>query len=211
MQIKWYFDKFARPFLKDSITLSKLELDQIDEFTDRLVDEKMKQTRFLTQKRTTVKNSFYNGYLGEVATENFLGTKFIHWKIREEKELDISDLSYLGINVGIKTAEFGNLPLVYHYPKTPEIITIIEKPKTVYIFGYATIPVLKYYQSSNYAFGDVVRIKGGFWGFHKLHEFKSIDDLRMIYNDKNLNFQNNFYDTPKDFTKKDSSLVCWDF
>ena len=40
MQIKWYFDKFARPYLNESIVLTKMELDQIDEFTDRLVQLK---------------------------------------------------------------------------------------------------------------------------------------------------------------------------
>ncbi len=102
MQIKWYFDKFARPYLNESIVLTKMELDQIDEFTDRLVPVKMKQTRFLNQNPKTVKNSFFNGYMGEIAIEHFLKTKFIHWKIRSEKESDISDLSYLGIEVGVK-------------------------------------------------------------------------------------------------------------
>ena len=207
MQIHWYFDKFARPYLKESIVLTKMELDQIDEFTNRLVPVKMKQTRFLNQNPKTVKNSFFNGYMGEIAIEHFLKTKFIHWKIRSEKEPDISDLSYLGIELGVKTSEFGNLPLTYHYPKIPEIITIIEKPKTVYVAGYATIPMLKYYQSPNYVFGDVSRIKGGFWGFHKLHKFKNIDELRNLRNNLSINNFNDFHDTQRDFSNDKYSTL----
>ena len=199
MQPKWYFDRFARPYLRNMVKLSIKELNQIDEFVNRLVPIKMKQKRFQNQSKETVKNSFRNGYISEVAIENYMETKFIHWKIREEEETDICDLKFLGIDVGIKTAEMGNLPLIYNFPKNPEIITILEKPNTVYVVGYATRNMLDYYKSNQYGFGKVMEYKSGYWGFHKLYDFKTIDELRMIYENPKINSFNNFTDTVKDY------------
>lgn len=199
MQPKWYFDKYARPYLRNMEKLSLKELNQIEEFVNRLVPVKMKQKRFQNQKPETVKNSFYNAYMSEIAIENYTGTKFIHWKIREEDEHDICDLKFLGIDVGVKTAEIGHLPLVYDYPKNPEIITIMQKPNIVYVIGYATRNMLDYYKSKQYGFGDVMKIKSGFWGFHKIYEFKTIDELKSLYGSTKINSFNNFTDTVKDF------------
>lgn len=205
----WYYDKFAKPYLRNKEKLSERELNQVKDFVDRLVPVVMKRKRFQGQNPNWVWNSFFNGTISEVAIENYTGTKFISWKIREEGEEDISDLQYLGLHVGIKTAQMGNLPLVYksYKIKDPEIITIIDKPY-VYIIGYATIPMLKYYQSPNYGFGEVMKYKSGYWGFHKLHEFKTIDDLKSIYNDKNLNEINNFTDTVQEYPSPEG-IVTW--
>jgi hypothetical protein len=210
MQTKWYFDKFAEPYLRNKEVLSLKELNQIEDFVNRLVPVKMKQKRFLTQNPKWVKHSFYNGYMSEIAIENYTGTKFIHWKIRDEKESDISDLEFLGLKLGVKTAEYGNLPLVYDYPKTPEIITIIEKPNIVYVIGYATRNMLDYYKSKTYGFGKVMNIKSGFWGFHKLYEFKSMNDLKMLYDNVKINNFNDFKDTVKDYPGT-KSFLTFDF
>ena len=213
MQPKWYFDKFVRPYLRNKEILSSKELLQIDDFVRRLVPVAMKRTRFLNQLERTVYNSFYNATISEVAIENYTGTKFIHWKIREESEQDMTDLYFLGLKMGIKTAEFGNIPLVY-FPNrivTPEIMTIFEPPNVVYVVGYATVPMLKYYQSNEYVFGKVKDYKSGFWGFHKLHEFKTMDDLRNLYNNSQLNNYNDFHDTVKDYPSKDGIITFEEF
>ncbi len=205
MYTHWYFDVFAKPFLKRKIILTDLELSKIRNFVDALVDVKMTQTRFLKQQRSLVINSFNNSYMSEVAIENVIETPFIHWKIRPEKELDMSDLHFLGLDIGVKTAEYGNLPLVYRSDgkrwgcKDPEIMTIIEKPNIVYIAGYATKHMVNYYQKVEYSFGDVSKTKAGFWGFHQLYDFQTIDDLRSLYNNTQINNKNDFSDVPKDY------------
>jgi hypothetical protein len=205
MYTHWYFDVFVKPFLKRKIILTDLELSKIRNFVDALVDVKMTQTRFLKQQRSLVIHSFNNSYMSEVAIENVIETPFIHWKIRPEKELDMSDLHFLGLDIGVKTAEYGNLPLVYRSDgkrwgcKDPEIMTIIEKPNIVYIAGYATKHMVNYYQKVEYSFGPVSESKAGFWGFHKLYDFNSINDLRKLYNDSNINNFNNFTDTTKEY------------
>ena len=206
----WYFDRFAKPYLRNKEILNVKELNQIDEFTTRLTDHKMKQKKFLTQNPAIVKNSFYNGYMAEIAIENYTSTKFIHWKIRDENEQDISDLKYLGLDLGVKTAQFGNLPLVYDFPKTPEIITIINKPCTVYVIGYATRNMLDYYKSKEYCFGDAKKTKSGFWGFHKIYEFKTIDDVKSLYNNTKINSFNNYTDTVTQYPNL-NGILSFDF
>ena len=207
-QPHWYFNTFALPFLKRKIILSELELNQITYFVTELVKVKMTQTRFLKQNIQNVWNSFSNAYMSEIAIENLTKTKFIHWKIRPEKELDMSDLHFLGLDIGVKTAEYGNLPLVYRSDglrwgcKDPEIITVIEKPNIVYIAGYATKHMVNYYQKVEYSFGDVSRTKAGFWGFHQLYDFQTIDDLRSLYNNTQINNKNDFSNVPKNYVPK---------
>lgn len=209
MQPKWYFDKFARPYLRNKEVLNTKELKQIDDFVNRLVPSAMKRKRFQGQDPKWVFNSFYDGMIAEIAIENFTGTKFISWEIRKEEDLDKSDLFYYGLNIGVKTAKFGNLPLVYksHRIETPEIITIVDLPNTVYVIGYATKPMLKYYQSSEYGYGNVMEYKGGYWGFHKLYDFKTMDDLKDLYANKEINVYNNFTDTVKDYPIQEGILT----
>jgi len=199
-----YFYRFINP-----INLDQREIEEINNFVKDLVDIKMTQTKFKNDNRKIVENSFNNGYISEVALEHFLKIKFIKWNIREESEKDFPDLSYLGINVGIKTcnSDKGHFPLIYSRPKNPEIITILKPPNTVFICGYATIPVLKYYQSPEYAFGTAYNKKGGFWGFHKLHNFKNKKELRGLVENTNLDYNISFTETTKSFINDNNSEV----
>ena len=67
--------------------------------------------------------------------------------------------------------------------------------------------MIQYYQSSEYGYGKVMEYKGGFWGFHKLHEFKTMDDLKSLYNDKDINTKNDFTDTVKDYPVSEKILT----
>jgi hypothetical protein len=211
MQHKWYYTKYAEPYLRNKITIPPNKIKQVQEFVKTLVPELMKREKYKKCERPEiVEKSYSNGLYAEVANSIFIDYDYVNFTIKKEGDEELSDLSLMGLNIGVKTVKRGNgLPLVYNsYIKFPEIISVLDLPY-VYIIGYSTIHMLKYYNSRNYVWGDAEKNsnKRGFWGFHKVHEFKTLDELKKLYYDKNLNSYNNFCDTVKDYPTDKNILV----
>lgn len=208
MQAPWYFNKFVKPYLKNKIEVSQERLTKIHHYVnDILCPSLITRQKYQHYTPKVLYNAFNNGTIAESGLEIFLNVEFINWEIKKAGEEELSDLKYLGLNVGVKSVKMNNgLPLIYpNKSKFPEIITIIDIP-FVYIIGYATIPMLKYYQSPKYVWGEATGEKNGYWGFHKLHEFKTLEELKKINNDSSLNSFSNFTDTAVDFPDQDGIL-----
>jgi len=210
MQEKWYFTKFARPYLRNKIKIPLNKIKQVQEFVNTLVPELMKRERYKKfEKAEMVEKTYSNGIYAEVANSIFINYDYVDFQIKKEGEEELSDLSNMGLNIGVKTVKIGNgLPLVYNsFIKFPEIISVLDLPY-VYIIGYATIPMIKYYKSRNYVWGDAEKnsSKCGYWGFHKLYEFKTLEELKKLYSNKSLNSYNNFIDTVKDYPTNENIL-----
>jgi len=199
-----YFITFARPYLRNRIEVPKDDIEAINDFAKRMVPKLKQELKYRNLSDKTILKNVSHGKIAEVAVEKFTKTKFVNFKINEAYHGDEGDLYYYdNLKVGVKTAEFGNLPLVYRNDKggckDPEIITIFERPNFVYICGYATIPMLNYYQDPKFSFGDAVYKKAGFWGFHKLHNFTSMDDIKQLSTNKTISDFNEFFDVPEDY------------
>jgi hypothetical protein len=202
----WY-KQFIITNEEDKVIIPDFELEQILNFSKRLVKQKIKGELKPSENPKVLLKSYYNGYIGEVALEHFLKMKFIHWKIREKNEKDMCDLKYLGINVGIKSSKSSDLPVLYPFPKNPEIITVIEPPATVYICGFASKAILNYYIEKNFSYGEAYeKGKFGFWGFKHLHRFQTFDELENLTNDETLDKGIIFTDKPYDYYPKSETI-----
>jgi hypothetical protein len=125
---------------------------------------------------------FYTGILGEVAIEQFLNIEFIDWTVGKSSLYSRPDLEKVGLNIGIKTVEYGKFPLIHKRSTKPEIINIKTSDKTILICGYATKKVLNKFQDDKMVLSPNVdkSIKTCFYGFHKLKKFNNLFDLKHI-------------------------------
>ena len=200
-----YFKILAMPYLKNKITISMDEIEAIGENTTRMIPSLLKNPKYQHEDPKVLWKTFNNGKISEVGIEKLTKTKFVNFEIRNPEEPDKGDLYYYdNLKIGVKSSEYGNLPLVFRKdrfagPKDPEIMTIFERPNFVYICGYASLEMVKYYQDTRFAFNGAEKKKAGFWGFHKLVEFKTMSELKLLNLNKELIEYNKFSDKPEDY------------
>lgn len=114
------------------------------------------------------------GQMGELAVEKYLGIQFVDWSVGNSEKYNVPDIGIK--NVGVKTVEYGKMPVVLKNPGYPEIICV-RKENTVYIAGLATPEILMKYQDDNLILDENLRkrnVKTGFYGFSEL---KPIDEF----------------------------------
>lgn len=169
------------PMLK-LVILSKEKRDEVIDFVKKVVFEKTKEDHHKIDSGQEEKR-WYTGFCGEVALGEFLGEDFVDLTIGDSKGYHVSDLSNLGLDIGVKTVEKGKFPIIFKNNKTPQIIIIKESDSRFTISGLATTDVLNKYQSDDLILSPALRKRGtktGFYGFEKLLNFESISDLKMM-------------------------------
>lgn len=169
--------KYKNSFIR--VEISEYDISTAKEFTKLKVERKLQEYQHKIDGDVEFKRTL-TGIKGEIAIETFLGRQFIDWTIGDSRNYDKADLLPLGLNIGIKTVEFGKFPVVHKVIKRPEIITILENWNTILICGLASVPVLKKHQDDDLILNKKLRDKGtktGFYGFDCLQEFKSVKDL----------------------------------
>jgi len=122
------------------------------------------------------------GVSGELAVENFLKVRFFDWRIGESHKFNSPDLRKIGLNIGIKTVEYGKFPVVHKNSKRPEII-VVKEDNRFFICGLATVEVLNTYTDDDLILNPKLRarnVKTGFYGFEHLIPFSSIEELKQI-------------------------------
>jgi hypothetical protein len=127
------------------------------------------------------------GFSGELAVEALLKHSFVNWNIGDSADFNVSDLTPLGLNIGIKTVEFGKFPVIHKKSTRPEII-VIKQDLKYYICGLALVKTLNQYQDDELILSPKLRArnkKSGFYGFDKLIPFRTIEELRSIIRFKN--------------------------
>ena len=165
------------------------------EFIPRWKSAKLKEGRFqMDHDRMT--NRALTGFLGEAAVEVLLGTPVLdrgpdgRIVVEDSRKFHAADLSKTGLDVGVKTVEWGKFPVVKRNVKRPQMIGFKMDERTFLIGGYASMKVLREHQSSVYVINDNLRNKRtwdgqiekiSFWGFHKLQQVRSLEDLRKHY------------------------------
>lgn len=189
------FIKYVEPYLGDFVIISDFEVTKIKNWVSELL--KNKNINFYGCDIKFLDRRFTYGKTCETAVENHIKHMFVEWDIKKNFEPDRTDFANLGVKGGIKSSQYNYFPLVPVNPTYPEVICIRNSWKNshkIFICGYATIPMLKYYQSSLLADDNVKGKKAGYWGFKPLHKFETKDDLLKLFNDKDLNSFSNFTD-----------------
>lgn len=157
------------------------KLLDIESFCLKVIEAKKSEQHHQSDPNQEFKR-FYTGITGEAAIEEMLGVSFIDYTVGDSSTYHKSDLKSLGINVGIKTVEFGKFPIIFKKSYYPEIIVIKADPIHI-VCGVATVSVLNKFQSDDLILSPYLKSRGtktGFYGFSELIPFKSIDDLRKI-------------------------------
>ena len=170
-----YASKFHKVIIPEDKIL------KLENFVKELVDAKMKESHHKIDGNNEFKRH-YTGLLGELALEELLGISIIDWSIGNSNEYNNADI--LDLKIGIKTVEYGKFPIIFKKNYYPQIINIKTRRNIVFVCGLATGFVLNECQDDDLILSPSLRArntKTGFYGFDKLKQFKSLEDLKRIY------------------------------
>lgn len=163
-----------------SILLPRTLVQQVDAFVRAVVDKKLSESEHKMDYAKTY-SRFYTGYIGEGAIELLLGHEFVDWSVGHSSKYSYADLRPLGLDIGIKTVEYGKFPLVSKRSRQPQIINVMTKMSEIVICGFAPIKVIKKYSSDELVLDNrALDRKTAFYGFHMLEYFENIEDLRTL-------------------------------
>ena len=179
------YEKYVKPF-SGKFHLIKIEQESIDKlngFLNDLIELKKKESHHIIDFKSHFKR-YYTGFLGEIALEQFLGIDgIVDWTIGNSDKYHTPDLKSIGLNIGVKTVNYGAFPIIFDQSYNPEIIMIKWKENYIYICGLATKKVLNEFQSKELILDKNLREKGtktGFYGFSELVQFQNLDMLKEL-------------------------------
>lgn len=158
--------------------------EEIDDFVKKVIRVKSHEKVHQHDGRKEEKR-WKTGRMGECALEILFKRKFTDWQIGKSEDFSYADLKDLGVDIGIKTVDYGSFPLVHKHSKRAEIICVTYGNK-VYVLGLAMPDILNKYSDSKYVHNPDARDrKTGFYGFDKLIPIHSYENLMECA--KNLN------------------------
>ena len=179
------YDTHIKPYSKKFILvrIDDERIAKIDKYVKELIKVKKLEAHHQVDKSSHYKR-FYTGTLGEVALELFFGIEgIVDWSIGDSKAYHKPDLKSIGLNIGVKTVQYGSFPIVFKESYCHEIIMIRWKSNCIYICGLAKKDVLNKYQSIDLIKDDRLRLKStktGFYGFNKLKYFFTLNELKSL-------------------------------
>lgn len=180
-----YYDDYVHllPHLP-IVGVGEKKYSKIYQHVAELEDAKMKEDAHKRDNKSHFKRHL-TGVLGEAAMENYLRIPIIDYTISHSKYHKHADLKQHGLNVGIKTIEYGKLPLVEIGSIRPEIILIKEQTRSVfYICGVYHPAVLNKYSDQGLIWDDAIEGKTCFYALDKGRSFETIEDLIKIIGPK---------------------------
>lgn len=164
------------------IQLSAGDCNRIDNWVKKIIDEKMKEDVHQRDGSNELKR-WRTGRMGEVALEILFNKKFTDWTIGKSENYAYADLKDIGVDVGVKTVDYGSFPLVHKHSRRAEIICVTRGNK-VYVMGLATQDVLNTYSDPKYVKTASARDrKTGFYGFDKLIPIRTLAELKKVISD----------------------------
>ena len=173
--------EFAKCILiMERITLPVKTLKQIDDFVNEVIKRKQTEQHHAVDFGHEYKR-FHTGLMGECAVEQLLGYRFIDWSIGDSAEYNRADLRDVGTDVGVKTSELYNFPIIHKTAHRPEIICVQNSHKEVIVCGLATVETLNKYQDDELVKSEFLRERGtktGFYGFSHLARVESLEKLQ---------------------------------
>lgn len=183
--MKTFEEKFKKAMKSCETNQIEIELDfntlsKIDEFVKKIIQQKILESGHQKDNKNEYKR-FFTGFMGECAIEKLFEVDFIDWTIGPSQKYNFADLQKLGINVGVKTVEYGKFPVVHVEPLRPELICIEKNSNTIILCGLASKNVLRACQSREYILSKNLQKKTSkscFVGFDKLIKITSLEDLK---------------------------------
>ena len=179
--LKPFRDNFAK------ITIPHYKICKIHQFVDELINVKRNENRY-KYDLLQLRKRYITGLTGEAALEELLGIhNIIDWTIGESDYYNVPDLKGIGVNVGVKTSECYNFPVIKKDNNYSQIINIKMNNHVVYVCGLGTPEVLNKYQSYGLIKDKSILNynKTGFWGFENLVSLKDIgsrEELNSLLN-----------------------------
>lgn len=175
-----YVAKYKKNFTR--VFIEQKKNDDITQFVPKLVEAKATEFHHQADPNKEIKR-FTTGFLGEAAVEQLLNVSIIDWTIGKSNFYHHPDIP--GYNVGIKTVEYNKFPIIFKDNRYPQIICIhsTEIDRLVFVCGLATVDVLNTYQDDNLIIDSKLRARGtktGFYGFDKLIQVNTLDDLQKF-------------------------------
>jgi hypothetical protein len=164
------------------ITLT--DTHNLDEFVSEVIVKKQNEGHHIRDPFNETKR-WKTGVGGELALEKFIGKSFVDLSVGDSKKYHTPDLHKLGLEVGIKTVEYGKYPLIFKNSRKPEIIIIKITDIKFAILGLANVNILNNYQDDTKILSSALRARGtksGFIGLHMLKQFSNFDELVKLLN-----------------------------
>ena len=126
-------------------TIKLLETSKLDEFIKNIVDKKLSESHHKVDSGNEAYR-WRTGMGGELALEQLIGKEFVDLSIGDSNDYHVPDLSKLGLDVGIKSVEYGKYPVIFKRSEKPEIIILRLADDTFSILGVALVEDLNKYQ-----------------------------------------------------------------
>ena len=170
------------------INLPILKREEIKKSIRHMLMSKIKESHYISDRKSILKR-WYTGWCGECALEILLGEKFVDFSVGDSKSYNVADLSSLGLNIGVKTVNKGDFPLL-NVPsasthQNPQVIIVKENESDFLIFGLAdfkTVNNINNFKSSLVRSSGVLKRgkKSAFYRFDLLKPFNSLEDLKKL-------------------------------
>jgi hypothetical protein len=183
------------PKLQKVVVSEKAYNEILYDFIPRWKKAKSKEGRFKIDHDRMVKRAL-TGFLGEACMEELLGVPVLDRDssgrilVGESYTFRKADLSSTGLDVGIKTVEWGKFPVIKRNVKRAQVINFMIGERTFLAGGYASMPILRHYQKSDFILNKNLRNKRlnngqlekiAFWGLHQLVPITDLESLRTVY------------------------------
>lgn len=183
------YAEFVEPYIGNAsrIKVPLKKIAALKAFADEYKIAKKDEVRYKSDSDAMDKRAT-TGPLAEAGVEILLDTEFMDLTVGHTRRYTKADLKALGLNCGIKSVTKetcrgqDSFPLIHKNPKRPEIMVLKVADDEVVICGVASIKTMKEFQDDQLvrSRGALLWGKTGFYGFHKLRQFKNLRELRSI-------------------------------
>lgn len=142
------FDHFVRQHLDSypKVSLSTEKDSQIRSFVKQVIEKKRSEGGQYFKDPKSLAKRYYTGWGGECAVEQYIGKSFVDFTVGDSHDYYVPDLKSAGYDVGVKTVNMGDFPLLRKptpsSSNTPQIIVLRESKLDYYICGLATYEVV---------------------------------------------------------------------
>jgi len=162
------------------IIVGEKKYKKIYDHVSKLEVAKMQEAAHKRDNKAHFKRHF-TGILGEGALENYLQIAIIDYTISHSSNHAHADLIAHGFNVGIKTVEYGKLPLVEIGAKRPEVILIKKQNEPLFwLCGVFMPDVLRKYSDTSLILDKNIVGKTCFYALNKGIMFTTLEELKII-------------------------------
>lgn len=188
--IEEIYELYVEPSLSKATHIS-IPIQKDKEIKKRVREiflKKQREKPYIVDPKSIIKR-WYTGWGGEYALEIMLKEPFVDFTIGDSKDYSVADLSPLGIEVGVKTVNKNDFPLLkipyISAPQNPQILIVKEGNTDFYICGLADFKTVN--NRNNFKL-SLVRSTGvlergeksAFYRFDLLRQFKSLEELKAL-------------------------------